>query len=513
MRTFDVVVIGAGLGGMVAANYLASLGMKTLVVEQSHHTGGNMSGFSRKGYYFDGGDQSFESLGIVFPILAELDVYDQIGWTKCRFRMKSPDFDFFIDSFDQVEEALQAAFPEESGIRPLFRIIREVSKFIEAHCTPWEFPLIHQYSLKHLMRLLPYLSKLQKWIKFSYREKVCSLIRNPELRNWFTHIGYYRMPFLFFAGFWHLWLKDYWYPQGGMQHFHDLLAQRFIQAGGTLRCNTRITQIFSEAGKVTALKTAEGEWITAKRFVYGGDYKRLVLELTDPALWDRGFREKIKETRLTESILNVYLGVRKAPLDLWETLQAPHAFYFPNYRVIFPDQYSPRDIHRSMWIALNHFGTENQNAAPPGHTAVVLQTYSSYFWENCWLNGSSSYPRSMLYKQFKNEIGMQLVETAEQLLPGLKNSIEYFEVGTPLSLERFSLNTEGATGGWCYDTEVSPVFRLPGLNLIHTPLTNLLTCGHYSLWPGGVISACLSGKIVANLTAGRKPFAPLKPSG
>lgn len=513
MSDFDVIVIGAGMGGMVAANYLASLGMKTLVVEHSHHTGGNMSGFYRKGYYFDGGDQSFESLGIVFPILVELDLYDRIGWTKCRYRMQSPDFDFFIDSFDQVEEALQTAFPEEKGIKPLFREVRRVSQFIDANCTPWEFPLIHHFSLKHLLKLLPYLPKLQRWLKFSYREKVCSLIRNPNLRNWFTHIGYYRMPFIFFAGFWHLWMKDYWYPQGGMQHFHDLLAQRFIQAGGVLRLNTRITRIESDSGKVTALKTSEGERITAKRFIYGGDYKRLVWELTDPTLWESGFREKIKEARLTEAILNVYLGVRRSPTELGDTLKAPHVFYFPNYQVIFPDQLSPRDVHRSMWVALNHFGLANPNAAPPGQTTVVLQTYSSYFWENCWLNGSSAYPRSTLYRQFKNEIGMHLVETAEHILPGLKQSIEYLEVGTPLSLERFTLNTEGSTGGWCYDTELSPVFRLPGLNLIHTPLSNLLTCGHYSVWPGGVISACLSGKIVANLTAGRKPFAPLKCNG
>ncbi|GAB4221561.1 MAG: NAD(P)/FAD-dependent oxidoreductase [Spirochaetales bacterium] len=513
MQDFDVVVIGAGLGGMVAANYLASLGRKTLVVEQSHHSGGNMSGFFRKGYYFDGGDQSFESLGIVFPVLEDLGVYDQIGWTRCRFRMKSLDFDFIIDSIDQVEEALQTAFPEEKGIRPLFQEIRRVSRFIEANCTPWEFPLIHRFSFKHLLALLPSLPRLRKWLKFSYREKVCSFIRNPELRNWLTQIGYYRMPFIFFAGFWHLWMKDYWYPQGGMQQFHDLLVQRFIQAGGMMRFHTRVTRIESNSGTVTGVRTSEGEYITAKQFVYGGDYKRLVWELTDPSLWSDGIRERIQGARLTEPILNVYLGIRNSPAEMADLLKAPHVFYFPNYEVIFPDRYSPRDVHRAMWIALNHFGTENQNAAPPGHTTLVLQTYSSYEWENYWLNGSNAYPRSVLYKQFKNEIGMHLVATAENILPGLKNRIEYFEVGTPLSLERFSLNSEGSTGGWCYDPELSPVFRLPGLNLIHTPFSNLLACGHYSVWPGGVISACLSGKIVANLSAGRKPFEPLNGNG
>ncbi|MFQ3619326.1 MAG: NAD(P)/FAD-dependent oxidoreductase [Spirochaetales bacterium] len=505
-----MLVVGAGLGGMIAGNYLVSLGKKTLILEQSYHTGGNMSGFSRKGYYFDGGDQSFESLGIVFPILRELGIYDQIQWVKCMYRMKSEDFDFIIDSFDGVEEALRTAFPNEKGIKPLFKEIRKVSAFLDANSTPWDFPLLHHYSHKHALKLIPYLPKLLKWIRFSYREKVCSHLQNPRLREWFTHIGYYRMPFLFLGGFWHLWLKDYWYPKGGMQHFHDLLAERFIRSGGVLRCSTPVTQICTEGRQVVGVRTATGEYITAKQYIYGGDYKRLVFNLTDANLWEKTFVERIQKARLTEAILNVYLGVKKEPVDLSSQLRAQHAFYFPNYRVIFPDSYSPREVHRSMWVALNHFGLENNQAAPPGHTTLVLQTYSSHAWENYWLNGSPAYPRSALYKQFKNEIGKELVHTAENLVPGLEKTIAYYEVGTPLSLERFTLNTEGSTGGWCYDPDLSPVFRLPPFRMIHTPLTNLHACGHYSLYPGGVISACLSGKIAANLSVGRNPLEPLR---
>ncbi len=510
MQDFDVVVIGGGIGGMIAANYLVSLGLKTAVVEQNHQTGGSMSGFRRGDFYFDGGDQSFESLGIVFPLLEELDIYSHIQWIPCRYRMKSPDFDFFIDSFDHVEEALQSAFPREKGIRPLFQEIREVSRFLETHCTPWEFPLIQDFSVGKLLGLLPYLPRLRRWLTYRYREKACSAIRDPQLRNWLTRIGYYRMPYIFFAGFWHLWAKDYWYPKGGMQAFHDLLASRFRGEGGTILLNTRIARIVSEGRQAVAVETAEGERIPAGRFIYGGDYKRLVGSLIDPALWDPELRNRIESARLTEAMVNVYLGLKTSPPEMAQKLQAHHTFYFPNYEVIFPDPYSPRDVHRSLWVVLNHFALENPRAAPPGHTTLVLQTFSSYPWENHWLNGSGAYPRSTLYKQFKSEIGMHLIETAENVVPGLKKDIAYYEVGTPLSLERFTLNTNGATGGWCYDTEQSPVFWLPGLNLIHTPLSNVRVCGQYSMWPGGVISACLSGKVVANLTAGRRPFAPLK---
>ena len=128
--------------------------VKTLVLEQNHHTGGNMSGFRRKGFYFDGGDQSFESLGIVFPILDELGLLDKLRWHKARFRMVSPEFDFCVDSFEEVEGALQAAFPggdrqypycsRRSGRSPALSRARWTPG-VSPCCMIFPFPNSHQY--------------------------------------------------------------------------------------------------------------------------------------------------------------------------------------------------------------------------------------------------------------------------------------------------------------------------------------------------------------------------------
>ncbi|MFP4012301.1 MAG: hypothetical protein ACLFUM_11405, partial [Spirochaetaceae bacterium] len=163
---------------------------------------------------------------------------------------------------------------------------------------------------------------------------------------------------------------------------------------------------------------------------------------------------------------------------------------------------------------LNAFGGENPDGAPAGHSSLVLQTYSSYHWEDYWHNGSDADSRRDEYRRFKTEVAGELVRTAERLVPKLASRIEYLDAGTPLSLKRFTRNTEGSTGGWCYDDKVSPVFRSPGFNMIKTPLSNLYASGHYALWPGGVISAALSGRMVANKVLGRRMLSrmpqPLK---
>ncbi|MDR3200569.1 MAG: hypothetical protein LBT68_03820, partial [Spirochaetales bacterium] len=125
-------------------------------------------------------------------------------------------------------------------------------------------------------------------------------------------------------------------------------------------------------------------------------------------------------------------------------------------------------------------------------------------WEECWKSGGGNLPRPEAYKRLKAAAADDLIRTAENILPGLGEKILYRDAGTPLSTERFSLNSRGSSGGWCYGSRESLVYRRPLKNLIKTPLENLLVCGHYSLWPGGVISAALSGKIAGNLSCGRK---------
>jgi phytoene dehydrogenase-like protein len=157
-----------------------------------------------------------------------------------------------------------------------------------------------------------------------------------------------------------------------------------------------------------------------------------------------------------------------------------------------------------MWLLVNHFGEENPSAAPGGASSVVLQTYSSWDWQDCWRSRGKGLPRNEDYRSLKAEAAKELVRTAENVAPGLGSRVLFLDAGTPLSSERFTLNSRGSSGGWCYGDRESFVFRRPKKNLITTPLENLFTAGHYSLWPGGVISAALSGKIAANFSCGRR---------
>jgi len=508
-KTGRVVVVGGGIAGMIAANYLAKAGKQTLVLEQNHQAGGNMSGFSRNGYYFDGGDQSFESLGIVFPILADLGVYDKLAWTKVGFRFKSPQFDFCVDSIDSVEAALCSAFPDEPTLKRLFAEVRRVQAFLDRHCSAHAFPVLNDFSLSKLIGLLPELPALLQWLRYEYREKLCAGIGDPALRGWLTGIGYHKMPFLFFGGFWNLWIKDYWHPVGGMQNLINVLVENFQAYQGEIRTLTSVSSIESKHGRVTGVRTNNDEFIPADHVVYAADLKSLLGGMVDADIFSSRKTRRFANAELTQSLVSAYLGLDLPAESVYEQLKTQHTFWFPDYSVRFPAADSRRDYHGNTWLMASFLGQENPGFAPPGKSGLVLQTFSNIAWHNYWDNGGLLRPRAEAYRKLKAEIGLEMAKNAKALLPGLTKHVSFLELGTPLSSERFSKNSLGASGGYSYNNHESPLFSSWMLNAMDTKLPNLTLAGHYVLWPGGVISAALSGRFAANKVLGKGLLSPL----
>src|SRR5689334_14975635 len=118
--SYDAVIIGAGIGGLVAANLLAKSGLRVLLVEQHYMVGGYCSTFRRKGYTFDAATHFYPLLGNPATMTGKL--LEDLGVTNGWIKMDPVDHFHFPDGstfavpaeFDVYLERVKQQFPDEA---------------------------------------------------------------------------------------------------------------------------------------------------------------------------------------------------------------------------------------------------------------------------------------------------------------------------------------------------------------------------------------------------------------
>lgn len=495
------VVIGAGVAGLFAAHFLARGGRPPLVLEHNYQAGGCLNGFTRKGFRFDAGDQSFEQLGIVFPLLRDLDLLDRFRFQRTNYRLVAPGMDAVIDSFGRLENAFLGAFPGDAeGVRSLFRALREGDRVLSpvlGEGAPLEQrgPARAWALARAALHVARHARALRRMMNTGARAFAEAHLTDPVLRGFVSRIGYKNMSWAVFAGFLRCWVHDYWYPVGGLQAFCDGLVDALGERGGEVRFKETVTRILVERGRVSGVETSGGERIAADTVIACGDMKALYRDLLPEDAVPRDLREDLVSAVPSEALTSVYLGVDLSPEQLAPILRTHHIFFFPDFDVHDPDRADDPHLHRGAWLEVSCPSLTDPSLAPAGRSVLVLQTMAPAAWLSRW--GRLLDPTKQTYRDLKRRVTDEMVATAEALIPDLSGKIRYSDVGTPLSAERFTLNTGGATAGWTFDPDRS-VLR-DRYTAITTPVRGLFAAGHYALWPGGVPSAAISGRIAALL--------------
>ncbi|HOW07592.1 MAG TPA: FAD-dependent oxidoreductase, partial [Flexilinea sp.] len=124
---YDVIVIGAGLGGMAAAGLLAKRGLSVLMIEQQNKPGGACTSFKREDHIHDVGaamlygfgQKGFRPFHFLLNELEEpIDMISHSTLARMNFEGKEiifwPDLQRFIDELIEL-------FPDEKeGIRAFY---------------------------------------------------------------------------------------------------------------------------------------------------------------------------------------------------------------------------------------------------------------------------------------------------------------------------------------------------------------------------------------------------------
>jgi prolycopene isomerase len=125
--------------------------------------------------------------------------------------------------------------------------------------------------------------------------------------------------------------------------------------------------------------------------------------------------------------------------------------------------------------------------APAGEHIVIMSSMAQYDIGKPW-------------EQEGDRFADELIDDFEKVFPGLRESIKFREVATPVSMERFCLNHRGAAYAWENIPSQTGGKRSPHV----TPVEGLFLSGHWTQPGSGSLRALVSGVHCAQLVLGAR---------
>lgn len=491
---YDVIIVGAGIGGLSCGALLAKRGVKVLVLEQHAVVGGFCHSFVRgcRRYRFDAAVHDISGLGEGGPVrylVRALGIEDQIEFSRMDHEYILPDFRLRIPRDPSAfEGALRRRFPREAeNISAFFReveavyrdIYRDVDRTGGVPRPPQDMETLLQYPKTHPHHF--------RWLNKTYQEMLDTYFTDARLKRFFSVLtGYIGGPAsqvpaplmaIIFGGY---YLDGGYYPKGGSQVFADALVRVITEHGGAVKAGTLVKRILVDEKKVRGVETARGEIIRAPIVVSNADLKETFLRLVGQEHLEPSFARYIWDLRMSTTAVLVFLGI-----DFTPNL-APLTFYIPEGGSDEEPLSNPR-----IGIAIPSL--VDRSLAPPGHHVLTLATLLPPS-KASHLFAQPGYRKTAAYKFEKAAMAEILIRQAEGVIPGLSRHIVVKDAATALTVERYSLSSEGAI----YGVEQSPDQMGDFRPYFKTPIEGLYLAGA-STFPGaGVEAVVISGAIAAN---------------
>ena len=489
--SWDVIVIGSGIGGLVTASQLAAKGAKTLVLERYLIPGGSGGSFRREGYTFDVGASMIFGFGekghtnLLTRALGDVGQHCETVPDPAQLEYHLPGgLNVAVDrDYEAFIARLTGLFPHEAkGIRAFYDTCWQVFNCLDA------MPLLSledpAYLAKVFFKAPLACLGLARWLPFNVGDVARKHIQDEQLLKLIDMecFCWSVMPAdltpMINAGmvFSDRHAGGINYPKGGVGVIAEKLVAGLESHGGEIRYKARVTEVLIENGQATGVKLADGETIHARRVVSNatrwdtfagqGSVRQPLVDAAHTPKAETTWRRRYKPS---PSFLSLHLGVEASVI--------PEGFHC--HHLVLEDWAAMEDEQGVIFVSIPTL--LDPSLAPEGRHIVHTFTPSDIV---AWTSLSPS-----AYKAKKTADAARLVQRLEAILPGLGGAIRHQEIGTPRTHRRFLGRMGGSYGP-------IPALRLPGLLPMpfnRTGLQNLYCVGD-SCFPGqGLNAVAFSG--------------------
>ncbi|HEV8242308.1 MAG TPA: NAD(P)/FAD-dependent oxidoreductase [Thermoanaerobaculia bacterium] len=485
---YDVVVVGAGIGGLLCANLLVKAGLSVLLVEQHYMVGGFCSTFRRAGFTFDASTHFYPLLGnrktLPGKLLADLGV--ETEWVK----MDPVDTFHFPDGsrfavpceLSDYLAAVKARFPHQAeALDRFFAAVREaylvgLLAYFRNRESP-RFPALRDLTLRDVLT------------RFFDDERL-RLLLTADCPHWGSPPS--RISFLFDSMLRLSYFLGNYYPVGGSQAFADGLAHCFEERGGDILMSTRVDRILVEDGAAVGVdgETDRGTLAGRHRVLAGAVVCNADLRLALSTLLPPGTvpaAETARAAGLRPSWPCYLTHVGLSGIDA-ATLEEAQGYHWQRWDA---DELGDRDDFRNGALRCKVFvPTLYEPAmAPPGKQIIILQKVMPV-----------DYARIADWPAHKQQVQDFMLAQLERAIPGISRHVEVATTATAHTAWRFTLNEEGAMLGW----EMAPDQLGDARPGLQGAVRNLVFTGHWVQPGGGITPVIVSAIHAAEAVAGKQ---------
>lgn len=456
MGDYDVVIIGAGNGGLTAAATMARNGKKVLLLERHNLPGGCATSFCRGRFEFEvalhqlSGMGTSERPGPLRMLLDELGVMENLEFIPMTdlYRVVVPgELDITLEpNREKVVHELQSRFPlEKEGIQAWFDLIYKlftevITAFVfkDPEVTREKYPLYFKHALQNAGKLMD----------LHLKDPLLKTAVSP----YWTYMGLppgkismVDMAALYFA------FMEFvpYHLKGGSQALSNALADAVIRDGGEIRFNCGASRILVENGQVNGVLTDTGEAISTNFVISNASKVSTFTELVDVQHVPDLVRAELRQTSISQSAFTLYMGLDCPPETVGIEASTNFIIGKPDPEHVY-ERMKTREINQSDGMLLTCYNMVDPDFSPEGTSQVAVVTLK---YGDAW----ATVPPAE-YVSEKYRIADNLLSTVETVFPNIRSHIEEIEIATPLTHMRYLGTPGGAIYGFDHHIKDSNLF-------------------------------------------------------
>ncbi len=438
--SYDLIVIGGGMGGLATAGLAARRGLRVALLEAHTHLGGCAGWFGRGEYGFDVGATALMGLGPGEPIgelLADLGV-DFAATVTPSYRVHLPDRTIDVGPDARTFEAASAAaFPGRAGARRAFWRFQEAvgTRLFRVAARVPRLPVRTLGDVGHDLKILGPAGLLaaSTWLvtvrdvlrlfglddDVPFRSLVAMLLQDT------AQAGPETVPFANAAACLQAYRMGMSRPNGGMKALAEGIGRRFAELGGDLRTATLVDRVEPAGGGGFVVTTRRRHRLQARQVAFNLPIDLAARLLGRPIEGLLGKKEV--KSRAAWSACTAYLAIdrRAVPDDS------------PLFHQVL--QSYDRPIHDGNNVLVSLSPLEDPAYGPPDVRVATLSTHTA---PGDWAGLDRD-----AYALKKADYRDRLLDALARALPDAPLALRHAEFATPRSFARYTRRAQGAVGG------------------------------------------------------------------